>query len=83
MLTITLQAAGIVVLLLTLGACNGPPWVVDRTPDAITLRWYADETDSAVADAAAQAHCQSSNKTAELVSYGQNGSVQIGNYRCR
>jgi hypothetical protein len=82
MLSICLRAAGMG-MLLTLEACNGPPWVVDRTPDAITLRWYADETDSGVADAAAQAHCQSSSKTAELVSYGQNGSIQIGKYRCR
>ena len=70
-------------MLLTLAACNGPPWVVSRTPDAITLRWYADETDSAAADAVAQAHCQSSGKNAELISYDQNGSAQIGKYRCR
>jgi hypothetical protein len=82
MLTISLRVVGIG-MLLTLGACNGPPWVVSRTPDAITLRWYADETDSAAAGAAAQAHCQSSGKNAELVSYDQNGSAQIGRYRCR
>jgi hypothetical protein len=58
-------------------------WVLNRTPDSITLRWYADETDSAAADAAAQAHCQSLGKNAELIAYGQNGSAQIGNYRCR
>jgi hypothetical protein len=82
MLTISLRVVGIG-MLLTLGACNGPPWVVSRTPDAITLRWYADETDSAAAGAAAQAHCQSSGKNADLVSYDQNASAQIGKYRCR
>ncbi len=82
MLTVTFRAAGIAVLL-TLGACNGPPWVLNRTPDTISLRWYADETDSAAADAAAQAHCQSSGENAELISYDQNGSIQIGKYRCR
>ena len=79
---LTLRAAGTAVLLI-LAACNGPPWVVSRTPDAIRLRWYADETDSAAAGAVAQAHCQSSGKNAELISYDQNGSTQIGNYRCR
>ena len=82
MRTVTFRAAGIAVLT-TLGACNGPPWVLNRTSDSITLRWYADETDSAAADAAAQAHCQLSGKNAVLIAYGQNGSAQIGNYRCR
>ena len=82
MLTVTFRAPGFAVLL-TLGACTGPPWTVDQTPDAITLRWYADETDSAAADAAAQVHCESSGKNAEVISYDQNGSAQIGKYRCR
>jgi hypothetical protein len=82
MLPPTLRAAGVAVLL-TLGACNGPPWTLNQTPDAITLRWYADETDSAVADSVAQAHCQLSSKSAELISYDQDGSAQIGKYRCR
>ena len=82
MLAFALRAAGIAVLPM-LGACNGPPWTLNHTPDAITLRWYADETDRAVADAAAQVHCQSSGKNAELISYDQDGSAQIGKYRCR
>jgi hypothetical protein len=82
MLTVRFRAAGIAVLM-TLGACNGPPWILNSTPEAITLRWYADETDRAAADATAQAHCQSSGKIAELISYDQNGSVQIGKYHCR
>ena len=72
-----------IAVVLALAACSGPPWTVDRTAEAITLRWYADETDSAAADAAAQAHCQSSGKNAELVSYDQDGSAQIGRYHCR
>jgi hypothetical protein len=75
--------AGVIAVALALAACSGPPWTLDHTADAITLRWYADETDSATADAAAQAHCQSSGKNAELVSYDQDGSAQIGRYHCR
>ena len=82
MLAPTLRAAGFAVLLV-FGACNGPPWTLDQTPDAITLRWYTDETDRAVADSVAQTHCQLSSKNAELISYDQDGSAQIGKYRCR
>jgi hypothetical protein len=82
MLVPTLRAAGFAVLL-AFEACNGPPWTLDQTPDAITLRWYTDETDRAVADSVAQAHCQLSSKSAELTSYDQDGSAQIGKYRCR
>jgi hypothetical protein len=80
MLSIGLRAA---VGLLALAGCNGPPWTLNQTPDTITLRWYADDTDSAAAGAAAQAHCQSSGKSAELISYDHDGSAQIGKYRCR
>jgi hypothetical protein len=69
--------------LLALAGCNGPPWTLNQTPDAITLRWYADDTDTTAADAAALAHCQSSGKNAELISYDQDGSARIGKYRCR
>ena len=82
MLVLTLRAAGVLTLL-TLGACNGPPWTLEQSPDTITLRWYSDETDSAVADSLAQAHCAASSKNVELVSYDQDGSAQIGRYRCR
>ena len=70
-------------LLLGVAACSGPPWTLEQSPDAITLRWYADETDTAVADQLAQAHCASSSKSVALVSYDQDGSAQIGRYRCR
>jgi hypothetical protein len=70
-------------ILLSVAACSGPPWTLEQSPDAITLRWYADETDSAVADSLAEAHCASSSKSVELVSYDQDGSAQIGRYRCR
>jgi hypothetical protein len=70
-------------MLLAVAACNGPPWTIEQSPDAITLRWYSDETDSAVADSLAQAHCASLSKSVELVSYDQDGSAQIGRYRCR
>ena len=77
--------ARVVGLAILLGgaACSEPPWTLEQSPDAITLRWYADETDSSVADSLAQAHCASSSKSVELVSYDQDGSAQIGKYRCR
>jgi hypothetical protein len=76
------RVAGLAILL-AVTACSEPPWTLEQSPDAITLRWYADETDSAVADSLAQAHCASSSKSVELVSYDQDGSAQIGRYRCR
>jgi hypothetical protein len=69
--------------LLGLGACNGPPWTLSQSPDSIDLRWYPDETPSAAADTVARAHCQSFGKTAELIAYDQDGSAQLGRYRCR
>ena len=70
-------------IVLAVAACNGPPWTLEQSPDAITLRWYPDETDSAVADGLAQAHCASLSKSVELVTYDQDGSAQIGRYHCR
>ena len=63
--------------------CNGPPWTLEKSPSAITLRWYPDEMDSSAADSVAQTHCASTSKNAELISYDQDGSAQIGRYRCR
>jgi hypothetical protein len=82
MLALTFRAAGIAVLL-ALGACTGPPWTLSRSPTEISLRWYPDDTPTTAAEAVAQQHCQSSGKTADLVSYEQDGSAQIGRYRCR
>ena len=70
-------------ILLGLAACSGPPWTIDQSPDGITLRWYPDNTPNAVADSVAQVHCHSLGKTAELIAYDQDGSAQIGRYRCR
>ena len=69
--------------LLGLGACNGPPWTLSQSPNEISLRWYPDDTPRAAADSVAQVHCQSWGRSAELISYDQDGSVQIGRYRCR
>ena len=70
-------------LLLSLEACNGPPWTLAKSPNEINLRWYPDDTPSAAADFVAQSHCQSWGKNAELVAYTQDGSAQLGQYRCR
>jgi hypothetical protein len=70
-------------VLLVVAACNAPPWTVNRSPEAITLRWYADETDIAAAQTVADLHCRSFGKNAALASNEQNGSIQIAEYRCR
>jgi hypothetical protein len=69
--------------LLCLAACSGPPWTLDQSPDGITLRWYPDNTPDATADSVAQVHCRSLGKNAELIAYDQDGSAQLGRYRCR
>jgi hypothetical protein len=73
----------VAVLVLGVAACNAPPWTVSRSPDAIRLRWYSDETDIAAARTIADVHCQLTGKTAVLVSDEQSGSVEIAEYRCR
>ena len=79
---LAVRAAGIAIFF-CLGACSGPPWTVNQSPNGIDLRWYPDDTPSAAADAAAQVHCQSQGKSAQLIAYEQDGSAQIGRYRCR
>ena len=77
-----IRVAGIA-MLLALEACNGPPWTLSKPPSEINLRWYPDDTSSVAADSIAQLHCQSWGKSAELVAYDQDGSAEIGRYRCR
>jgi hypothetical protein len=74
MLALTVPAVGVAILL-ALGGCGGPPWTLNKSPNGIDLRWYADDTPSAVADAVAQAHCQSYGKNVELIAYDQDGSA--------
>jgi hypothetical protein len=81
-LVLTVRLAAVPLLLL-LAACNAPPWTVSRSPDAITLRWYADETDIAAAQTVADLHCRSFGKTAALASNEQSGSIQLAEFRCR
>ena len=71
------------VLTLAIAACNAPPWTVSRSPDAVTLRWYSDETDIAAAQTIADRHCRSTGRIAALVSDEQSGSIEIAEYRCR
>ncbi len=79
----TMARAAWLAVLLSVAACSGPPWTLEQSPLGVTLRWYPDETDSSVADWVAQAHCGAANRSAELVAYDQDGSAQIGRYRCR
>jgi hypothetical protein len=60
-----------------------PPWVLSGSPEAITLRWYPDETSVVAADQLAALHCQSWGRAALLASYTRDGSAEIGSYRCR
>jgi hypothetical protein len=69
--------------LAVLAGCTGPPWTLSRSPTEISLRWYPDSTPAASADQVAQLHCQSWEKSAELVSDTQDGSAEIAEYRCR
>jgi hypothetical protein len=79
-----LGRAGWFAALLFFGACNsGPPWTLDQSSDGITLRWYPDNTPSGVPNSVAQMHCRSWGKNAELIGYTQNGSAQVGRYRCQ
>jgi hypothetical protein len=71
-------------MLVNLAACtSGPPWTLSQSPEEISLRWYPDNTPNTAADGVAQAHCRSWGKNAELISYDQDGSAQLGRYRCR
>jgi len=70
-------------LLACLEACGGPPWTLSQSPAGISLRWYPDETPSALAESVARQHCRSWGKTAELVSDEQDGSAEIAKYHCR
>ena len=79
-ITMTWLACAVLIALI---ACSRQPWTLEESPSAITLRWYPDEVDASVADLVAQTHCASTSKNAELISYTQDGSAQIGRYRCR
>jgi hypothetical protein len=81
-LALLVRAAWVAVLV-GLAACSGPPWTLSQSADGINLRWYPDDTPTAAADMAARTHCQSYGKNTELIAYTQDGSAQLGNYRCR
>jgi len=69
--------------LLGLAACGGPPWTLSKSPDAITVRWYPDETGIVAAGQLAALHCQGWGKAARLESVSHDGSAEIARYRCR
>jgi hypothetical protein len=71
------------IALLVFAACSTAPWVLSKSPDTITVRWYPDETSIAAADELAALHCRSWGKTARLESDIRDGSAQIAGYRCR
>jgi hypothetical protein len=69
--------------MLGLAACSAQPWVLSKSPDAVTVRWYPDETSILAADRLAALYCQSWGKTARLVSDSRDGSAEIARYWCR
>jgi hypothetical protein len=79
----TLRQIAATTLLFGLGACSGPPWTMSKSPDAIVMRWYPDETSMAAADQRAALHCWSWGKTAQLASDDRSGSAEEAQYRCR
>jgi hypothetical protein len=83
MFALAVRTAGLVMLFCFAACSSGPPWTLSQSPDEISLRWYPDATPDGVANGVAQVHCQSWGKSAELVSSTQDGSAQIGTYRCR
>jgi hypothetical protein len=60
-----------------------PPWTLDQSPARIVLRWYPDVTPSLAAQQAAQDHCRSWNRSAQLVSDTRDGSAEIAEFLCR
>jgi hypothetical protein len=66
-----------------LAACGGPPWTLDKSPEAIVLRWYPDGTNLAVADQLAELHCRSWGKIARLAADTRDGSAEVAQYHCR
>jgi hypothetical protein len=77
-----MRAAGVAALL-GLAACSGPPWTLNKSPNAIALRWYSDETSAFSADQLAELHCRSWGKSAELTADVKDGSDEIAKFRCR
>jgi hypothetical protein len=71
------------VLLIGLAACSGQPWTLSRSPEAIAVRWYPDQTDILAANQVAELHCRSWGKTAQLAFDTRDGSAEIARYRCR
>ncbi len=71
------------VLLLALTACNGPPWTLAESADAVTLRWYPDETSQATAEQIADAYSGAQRRSYAIAADQRDGSAEVARYRCR
>ena len=60
----------------------GPPWPEVASPDSITLRWYPDTVSEAQARAVAASQCAATGRIAGFAALEQDGSAEIGTYRC-
>lgn len=60
----------------------GPPWPETVSPNGITLRWYPSDTSEAEAQQVADEHCAPARQGAAIAWIEQDGSVEIGSFRC-
>jgi hypothetical protein len=70
-------------LLLALAACTEQPWTLSKSPEAIAVRWYPDESNIVAANQLADAHCRSWGRAAQLATDVRDGSAEVAHYRCR
>jgi hypothetical protein len=85
MQTMVVRIAG-AILLVGVAACSGPPWTpwtLHQSADAITVRWYPDDTDIVAANQLANLHCRYWGKTALLATDLRDGSAEVAQYICR
>jgi hypothetical protein len=69
-------------LLLLSAACTQQPWALRKSPEAIVVRWYPDESNIVAANELAEAYCRSWGKSAQLAADLRDGA-EVAQYRCR
>ena len=74
--------AAVATMLLPWVAAAAQPWVLSRSGDEITLRWYADTTAQAEALDLANTYCARAGRGASLHAIERDGSAVIADYRC-
>lgn len=72
----------VAIVLMSLAACSGEPWILSQSSDQITMRWYSGDIPQGEAAADAGAYCTRMGKAVEIGSIERDGSASIGHYRC-